>query len=69
MVVLKRPLSNFTQAVFPLKALSTDAAYGLTNLDTGESRTLTGRELVEKGVEARLLQKPDSAVFRYRRKT
>ena len=68
-VVLKRPLSNFTQAVFPLKALSTDAAYGLTNLDTGESRTLTGRELVEKGVEARLLQKPDSAVFRYRRKT
>jgi alpha-galactosidase len=67
-VIVKRPLSTFTQAVFPLNALSAGAAYGLTNLDTGESRTLTGRELVEKGVEARLLQRPDTAVFRYRRK-
>ena len=66
-VVVKRPLSDFTQAFFPLQALSTGAAYGLTNLDTGETRTLSGQELVGKGLEARLLQRPDTALFRYRR--
>jgi alpha-galactosidase len=67
-VVVKRPLSNFTQALFPLQALTDGAAYEITNLDTGESKTLTGRELANKGLEARLLEKPDSAVFRYCRK-
>lgn len=66
-VVVKRPLSNFTQALFPLQALTAGAAYEITNLDTGESKTLTGRELTSKGLEARLFEKPDSAVFRYRR--
>jgi hypothetical protein len=67
-VVVKRPSSNFTQAVFPLKALRPEAAYALTNLDTGENRTLTGQELVDQGLEARLLNRPDSAVFRSYRK-
>jgi alpha-galactosidase len=68
-VVVKRPLSVFTQAVFPLKALSPEAAYAVTNLDTGQNSTLTGRELAEKGLEAKLLQRPDSALFRYYRKS
>ena len=69
MVVVKRPMSNFTQAVFPLKALAPEAAYALTNLDTSENSTMTGQELLEKGLEARLLQRPDSALFLYQRKS
>ena len=68
-VVLKRPLSSFTQAVFPLKALFAGGAYQLTNLDTGETRTLTAKELVDQGLEATLLGRPDTALFRYRRKS
>jgi hypothetical protein len=67
-VVIKRPLSNFIQAVFPLKALSPEAAHELTNLDTGETRSMTGRELADRGLEAKLLDRPDTALFQYRRK-
>jgi alpha-galactosidase len=67
-VVIKRPASNFTEAALPLKALSSQAAYALANLDTGEKSTLTGRELAAKGLEVKLMQRPDSALFHYRRK-
>jgi len=68
LVVLKRQFSSFRQAVFPLQALQENAAYEVTNLDSGETKTITGRELLKKGIEARLLNQPDSAVLRYRRK-
>ena len=42
--------------------------YKVTNPDTGEDRTLAGGELLEKGLEARLLNRPDSALYLYRRK-
>ena len=67
-VAVKRPLSNFTQAAFPPQGLAADADYEVTNLDSGESRNLTGRDLVANGVVVRLTEKPDSVVFRYRRK-
>ncbi len=65
-VVLKRPESQYTQAALRLQALRPDAAYQVTNLDTGETRMLAGGELGEKGLEARLLARPDSAVYLYR---
>ena len=67
-VVLKRPESPYTQAAFRLHALRTDVTYKVTNPDTGEDRTLAGGELLEKGLEARLLNRPDSALYLYRRK-
>ncbi len=68
MVVLKRPLSEYTRAVFPLSALQTGSVYEITNLDTNEKRTLSGRELMDKGLEVRLPDKPDSALLCYRHK-
>lgn len=66
-VVLKRPMSDFTESVFPLQAMNAGASYELTGLAPGGVRTMTGRELSEKGLPARLLAKPDSAVYRYSR--
>jgi hypothetical protein len=68
-VVVKRPLSNFTQAAFPPQALAANVNYEVTNLDSGESRNLTGRDLGVNGLVVRLTEKPDSALFRYRRKS
>ena len=67
-VVLKRPESKYTQAVFRLAALKADADYAVTNLDTHESGVIAGRQLLAKGLETRLSNQPDSAVFRYARK-
>jgi len=67
-VALKRPPSKYTRAIFQLKALRREAVYEITNLDTSENKTLTGGELMDKGLEAVLLNKPDSALLCYRRK-
>jgi alpha-galactosidase len=66
-VLVKRPASDFTQATFPLQALSANAAYELTNLDSGERRNMSGQKLTAEGLEAKLPNKPDSALFRYRK--
>ena len=68
-VVLKRPSSDYRQAMFPLKALREGAVYEITNLDTGEKKALPGRELINTGLEAHLLHQPDSVLLRYRRKS
>ena len=67
-VVLKRPESDYTQAVFPLKALQPDAVYRIRNLDSHESTSLKGRALMQNGLQATLVKQPDSAVFCYQRK-
>src|SRR5581483_8452874 len=67
-VVLKRPQSDYTRAVFGLHALTRDATYEITNLDTSESLMMDGEGLVSGGLEVVLLKKPDSGLFRYRRK-
>jgi alpha-galactosidase len=67
-VVIKRPLSNYSQAALRLQALLPGAAYEITNLDSGEARTSTGGDLKGKGLQVALGESPDSAVFRYRRK-
>ena len=68
-VVVKRPLSNFTQAAFPLQALSAEGAYELTNLDTGEIRNIMGRELRGQGLIVDIPNKPDTACYSYHRKS
>jgi alpha-galactosidase len=66
-VVLKRPLSPFTDAAFPLKALQPEARYELLNLDSNEKKLGGGAQLLERGLELRLVEKPATALFRYRR--
>jgi alpha-galactosidase len=67
-VVLKRPASPYTRAIFPLKALRKDASYEITNLDTDRRTTLLGGQLMSEGLELFLLKKPDSALIHYRQR-
>lgn len=66
-VVLKRPASEFAQASFPLKALSSNAHYEITDLDNATMQIRSGAQLSSNGLETRLLKQPDSVVLRYRR--
>jgi alpha-galactosidase len=65
-VVLKRPKSPFTKAVFRLRALKPEAEYEVTNLDTSETVRATGGDLTKRGLEVGLPGEPDSALFEYR---
>ena len=67
-VALKRPLSEFTQAQFALKALQPGSDYDIANVDSGDKTALGGRELMGKGLAVTLLARPNSALLRYRRK-
>jgi hypothetical protein len=66
-VVLKRPLSRFTEAAFPLRALDPRASYEVTNLDGGARSVSGGAELGAGGLVVRLAAQPASALIRYRR--
>jgi alpha-galactosidase len=66
-VVLKRPEATNIQANLPLKAILRNATYQVTNLDTGDNKTLVGKDLIDKGIEVRLLRAPDSALLIYRK--
>jgi alpha-galactosidase len=68
-VILKRPLSEYSHAAFPLKALEKGAVYEITNLDSSERHNLAGSVLMDKGLDARLLKQPDSVLVRYQRKS
>jgi alpha-galactosidase len=68
LVVLKRPLSEFTEALFAMNALQLGSYYEIANVDSGDKATFSGKELMEKGLAVTLLARPDSALLRYRRK-
>jgi hypothetical protein len=67
-VVLKRHLADYSRASLPLRAIRVDSHYEITNVDTGEHKIVTGRELTDKGIEVRLLKAPDSALLIYQRR-
>ncbi len=63
----RRAASPFISAALPLKALDAEAKYLVTDMSSGETRTLLGRELLDTGLAVTLAQKPGAAVFTYRR--
>lgn len=63
----RRAESVYEVGRFPLRGLDVDAEYHLTDLDAGRSWTMSGRELVERGVAVEIGQRPGSAVIVYRR--
>ncbi len=67
-VVVKRPQSNFTQAMFTLQGLTAGADYEIVNLDTNQNGFMRGSDLASTGLGVTLLGKPDSVVFKYQRK-
>jgi alpha-galactosidase len=66
-VILKRPLSDYSQAAFPLKALEKNAIYEITNLDNAKKQINSATELTSKGLDVHLLKRPDSVVLRYKK--
>ncbi len=64
-VVLRRPASPYETARLPLQGINRQAAYWVTNLDTGERVQQTGRELAELGLHAAINSRPGSSLFLY----
>ncbi len=66
-VVLKRPLSGFTEALLALHGLQTAARYEITNMDTAERQIAPGSSLMSTGLQVRLEPRPAAALLHYRR--
>jgi alpha-galactosidase len=64
--VFRRGESIYETARLPLRGLDLAASYAISGLDSNETRQMTGRELMEKGLPVSLLARPDSAIFTYR---
>ena len=65
-VVLRRSESPFKVAEFALRGLDSDALYEIEDADSGALRTLTGRNLMEVGLEVELSTRRSSALLFYR---
>lgn len=63
----RREQCMYTAAELRLRGLEPDVAYVLTNLDTRQSQTLTGRRLLDRGLVVSISEKPGSAVITYRK--
>jgi alpha-galactosidase len=63
----RRAESVYEAARFKLRRLDPGAGYVLTNLDSGESQTLGGRELLDKGLAVRITEQPGSVVIVYKK--
>ncbi|MBM3888434.1 MAG: hypothetical protein FJ388_04835, partial [Verrucomicrobia bacterium] len=64
----RRAESVYEAARFKLRGLDPGAGYVLTNLDSGESQTLDGRELLDKGLAVAITGRPASAVIKYKKR-
>jgi alpha-galactosidase len=66
-LVFRRHESPFEEAALSLRGLDTGREYAVTDADTGLTRTLTGAQLMDGGLRVRLVERPQAALFRYRR--
>lgn len=68
--VFRRSASHYESARFKLRGLDASARYVVTDLDHPErSQTITGAELMEKGLRAESSMQPEALVFAYRKTT
>lgn len=63
----RRPECADAEMNFQLRGVERDSRYKVTDLDSGQSRLLLGRELAEQGLNVTILQQPGSAVLLYTR--
>jgi alpha-galactosidase len=66
-VVLKRPASPITTALFPLHALDPAAGYEVVDLDSKKRWTKSGLSLTNTGLEVTLSSRPESLLLQYTR--
>jgi alpha-galactosidase len=63
----RRPQSAEEVAHYKLRGLDPGAGYVVTNLDSGEPQTRTGRELQDDGWAVSITDQPGSALIVYKR--
>ena len=63
----RRADSVYEVARFKLRGISPAARYTWTNLDSGESQTCAGRDLLDKGLAVPITEQPGSAVIVYQK--
>ena len=63
----RRDKSAYEAARFRLTGLEPSARYVITNLDSGETQTLAGRELLEKGLSVTIQTQPGDTVIAYQK--
>jgi alpha-galactosidase len=66
-VVLRRPDSPYERARLPLRGLDEGASYRVTNLDTHEQSSYTGKQLAQQGLPVWIETRPASALLVYER--
>jgi hypothetical protein len=67
LIAFRRQRSPFPSMLARLRSLAADSRYEVTDRDDGSARTVTGRELVETGLEIRIVEAPGSRLLLYRR--
>lgn len=65
--VFRRAESPFVSAMFRLRGLDPEATYRFTSVDSGDRWETSGRGLMAEGMSVTLIERPDSAVWRYLR--
>ncbi|MBN2292741.1 MAG: NPCBM/NEW2 domain-containing protein [Pirellulales bacterium] len=63
----RRPNCSYVSAQYQLRSLEPDAKYAVSNLDTEQSREITGRDLMENGLLITIPQKPGAVLVTYRK--
>jgi alpha-galactosidase len=63
----RRPNCPYISARYRLRGLKADARYVITDLDSSQQRTMTGRELMESGLPITIQQQPGAALITYKR--
>lgn len=67
-VALRRPDSPYETARLPLRGIESGASYEVTNLDTKAAVTMSGEELMQKGIAVAMNTRPGSALLLYWKK-
>jgi hypothetical protein len=57
----------YVAAQYKLRSLEPDASYVVSNLDCGEAKTMTGRELMERGLVITISAQPGAALITYKK--
>jgi alpha-galactosidase len=67
-IVFRREKSGQESMTIPLRGVSPDVTYEVTDLDTGKATAVSGKELLEKGLTVKIATQPGAAVVAYRSK-
>jgi alpha-galactosidase len=67
--IFRRAESIFTAASLPLKGLDPTAKYLITDLTTNETQTMTGDDLMQKGIPIAMPDRPSAVALTYKKES